>query len=134
MEVSALIAVTAPFFKVVGEIVADLKRQELASIDTELLRLKRTVLAEKLGEFESNLATAATREKAQAVQSLISRGLANTTIRESELRSIDKKAADESEKAHREYNRAIEEIALMERKLAEQAIPWWKKLLRKIGL
>ena len=45
--------------------------------------------------------------KAKAEQDLISRRLANTTVRQSSLRAIENDTATELEKATREYNRAI---------------------------
>jgi len=128
METSTVIALTGGFFKFVGEVVADLKRQELATIDADLLNLKRTQLAEKLEDFKSDLDAAVKREKGRAEQDLISRGLANSSIRQSALWAIERDASNELARASREYNRAIEEIALLERKVKEQARPWWKKL------
>lgn len=133
MDTPSIISVVGNFLKFVGEVVADLKRQDHARLDLELLRLKRQMLAERLEEFNSNLEVAIQREKACAEQSLISRGLGNSTVRESSLRAIVRDAAAQSEKAHREYNRAIEEIALLERKIQEQMVPGWKKLLRVFG-
>jgi hypothetical protein len=134
MNTSTVIAVTGSFLKLVGEVLADVKRQDLATVDGDLLRLKRDLLGEKLDEFKSNLDAAVTQEKARAEQDLISRGLCNTTVRHSTLRVIESDAATELERASREYNRAIEEIALMERRLAVQnRPPWWRKLLRNCG-
>lgn len=130
MDTPTLIALTGGFFKSVGEVLADLKRQELATIDADLLKLKRTQLDEKLEDFKSDLEAAAKVEKGRAEQDLISRRLANSSIRQSTLRAIEHDASKELERALREYNRAIEEIALLERKVNEQARPWWKKLFR----
>ena len=107
-----------------------LLRQSLAKIDVDLLNLKRSALAEKLADFNTKLEEAVTEEKAQAQQDLISRGLASSTILDSKLRGIEQDASNELDKATREYNRAIEEIALLERKVKEQSRPWWKKLFR----
>jgi hypothetical protein len=135
MDTSTLIAVTGSFLKFVGETLADVKRRDLGSVDAELLKLKRTELAEKLEEFKSSLEAAVRQEKARAEQDLISRGLSNTTVRESTLRAIENDASDELEKATREYNRAIEEIALLERKVEMQnRAQWWEKALRWCGL
>jgi hypothetical protein len=92
-------------------------------------------LSEKLEEFKVSLDAAVKKEKGKAEQDLISRGLGNSTVRQSTLRAIEHDAAAELEKASREYNRAIEEIALMERRLEVQnRTPWWGKLLRSCGL
>jgi hypothetical protein len=134
MDTSVILSITGAFYRFVGELLADLKRQELAMLDAELLRLKRMQLAEKLEEFEKQLASAVITEKGKVEQELISRGLATSTVRQSELRAIDQRASDESEKAHREYSRAIEEIALLERKVAEQSVSVWKRIRRFFGL
>jgi len=126
----SFISLTGNFLKFVGETLADVKRQDLANVDAELLKLKRRVLAENLEEFKSNLNAAANQEKAKAEQDLISRGLASSSVRQSSLRAIENDAAKEVERATREYNRGIEEIALIERKLEVQnRPPWWKKVL-----
>jgi hypothetical protein len=110
-------SLTGEFQRFVGETLAELRRQDVASIDGDLLNLKRSHLAEKLKDFKRELEVAVKREKGRAEQDLISRGLANTTIRPSLLRGIESDASNESDKATREYNRAIEEIALLERKV-----------------
>jgi hypothetical protein len=134
MGISTVISLTAGFMKYAGEIIADLKRQELARIDIEMLNLKRTQLSERLEEFNSESEIAIKKKKAQEEQSLISRGLFNSTVRDSTLRAIENDANNEVAKATREYNRTMEEIALMERKITEKAQPWWKKVFRSIGL
>jgi hypothetical protein len=131
VDTSTVISVTGGFLKFVGEALADVKRQDLANMDAEFLKLKRRELAEKLEEFKSELDVAVKQEKAQFEQDLILRGVADTTVLHSLLRAIDNDAATELERATREYNRAIEEIALIERKLAVQSRPTWlKKVLR----
>jgi hypothetical protein len=134
MEISTVISTTGSFIKFAGEVIADLKRQELARIDAALLNLKKTVLTKKFEEFKSELETAVKQEKACKEQELISRRLSNLTVRDSLLRGIEQDASNEVTKALREYNRTMEEIALMERKLNEQAQSSWKKLLRFFGL
>ena len=135
MDTSTVVSVTGSFLKLVGEVLADVKRQDLATVDADLLRLKRRLLSEKLEEFKVGLDAAVKKEKGKAEQDLVSRGLANLSVRESTLRAIEHDAATELEKASREYNRAIEEIALTERRLEVQnRPPWWKKLLRSCGL
>ena len=130
MDISTVIKLTGTFLRAVGETIADLKQRDLASIDLDLLRLKRGQLAEDLETFESKLADVVKQEKARAEQDLISRGLGNTTIRESTLRAIENDASTELERGIREYNRAIEEIALLKLKVTELARPSWRKLLR----
>lgn len=127
MEISAGISFTTAFTKFVGAIVADLKREELAKINLELLNLKRNELADRLADYKSQMAKAVAQDEAQAKQDLISRGLGNTTLVNNTLRAIEKNASDEIYKATREYNRAIEEIALLERQVKAQ-LPWWRKI------
>jgi hypothetical protein len=131
METAAIIKITGGFLQFVGELLADLKRQDIARIDADLLRLKRTQLREKLEDFKRDLSEATHKEKAAAQQDIISRGLSNTTIRDSKLRSIEQDASTELERAMREYNRAIEEIALTEQRLQTGARRWWTRIFRR---
>src|SRR5262249_9035935 len=108
-------------------------KRDLADIDAELLNLKKRELAEKLAETLVELEASVTKKKGAAVQDLINRGLGNTTVKESVLRAIDQDAVRDREKAIREYGRATEEIALLERKLYVQSQTWWRKLLRWLG-
>ncbi len=117
MDPSTIISLTGGFLRFVGETVADLRRLDVSSIDVDLLNLKRSHLAEKLKDFNRELEVAVKREKGRAEQDLISRGLSNSTIRSSTLRGIESDASKELDNATREYNRAIEEIALLERKV-----------------
>src|SRR5262249_16771538 len=111
---------TGGFLKFVGEELTDLKRHDLAMIKADLLRLKRRILTENLEEFKVSQDAAVKKAKAKAEQDLISRGLANTTVRQSTLPAIDNARGNELEKAAHDYNRTIEELALMERKLGVQ--------------
>lgn len=131
MDTSAVISITGGFLQFAGELLAELKRQDIAQIDADLLRLKRNQLREKLEDFKRDLGQAAKKEKAKAEQDLISRGLSNSTIRDGKLRSIEQDANTEMERSMREYNRAIEEIALMEQRLKTNARSWWKRILNR---
>ncbi|MDB5291873.1 MAG: hypothetical protein JWL69_3114 [Phycisphaerales bacterium] len=124
-------AVISGFLQFAGELLAELKRQDIAQIDADLLRLKRDTLREKLEDVKRDLGDAVKKEKGKAEQDLISRGLSNTTIRDSKLRSIEQDANTKLERAVREYNRAIEEIALMEQRLQTNARSWWKRILNR---
>src|SRR5260370_15337943 len=117
MSFSTVLTVTGPFIKLTGEVLADLKRQELAEIDLDRLKLDKSKLAEALAECEQRLPLAVAQEKARAQQDYISRGLCNNTVSDNALRAIDQDASNELNKALLEYNRAKEEIALMERRL-----------------
>jgi len=135
MDTSTVISVSGTFLKLVGEVLGEVKRQDLANINAEFLRRKRNILSEKLEQFKSDLDIAANHEKARAEQDLISRGLANSTVRQSTIRSIETDPATQMERATCEYNRAIEEIALIERSIeVMNRPPWWKNVLRACGL
>ena len=123
------------FVKWIGEELADVKRREVASIDAELLALKRRVWSEKLEQLRTDANAAAEQEKAAARQDHINRGLGNSTVVSSALRMIDIKTAGEIEKATREYTRGIEEVALLERKLEVQNRPnLIRRVLAKLGI
>jgi hypothetical protein len=66
------------------------KRLDLATIDLALLKLKRTVLSEKLKEFKAGLDIAVKKEKARTEQDLNSKGLANFTVLLSALQAIER--------------------------------------------
>ncbi len=111
-----------------------MKRQRVADTDLEKLRLQRTVWAEKLEDVQAKLQVAIVQDKAAAKQDLISRGLGNTTVVDSKSRAIEQDAANELNNAIREYNRAIEEIALLERRVKECATSLWRKLLGRAAV
>src|SRR5260370_1064523 len=134
MNVSTIVAVTGPFINVIGEGLADLKRQRLADIDLEKLRLQRTIWTENLHEYQAKLQSAVLQEKAHAKQDLISRRLGNTTVLDSKIRAIDQDASNQFNNAMREYNRAIEEVALMERRVKESNRSLWRKLLGRAAV
>lgn len=130
MDTSAIIATTSNFMKFVGEELANVKRRDLANVDSELLRLKRRTLSEKLEDFKSKLEDATRKEKAAVEADLVRRRLASSTVLYSQFGAIERDAATELERGTREYNRAIEEIALVESKVEIQnRRPWWKKVL-----
>jgi multidrug efflux pump subunit AcrB len=129
-----ILGMAGKFISVAGEIIADLKRRDSATVDAELLKLKREKLSEALEQMRADVAKAVIQKKAQVQQDLVSRGLYNSTVLESMNRQVDQDAADETEKAAREYARDIEEIALMEQKVAVQNKPWWSKALNFFGI
>jgi hypothetical protein len=134
METSVILGTAGKFISMSGEILAELKRRDIATIDADLLRLKRERMSEALEQWRADVGKAQVRRKAEVQQDLISRGLRNSTVLNSMIRRVEQDAADEGEKAAREYSRNIEEIALMERKLVEQNKPFWKKMLNLIGI
>lgn len=134
METSVLLGMAGKFVSTAGEILADLKRRDIGTIDADLLRLKREKMTEALDQLRADVGKAVEQKKAEAKQDLISRGLANSTVLDSMMRRVEQDAGDELDKASREYSRNLEEIALLERKVAEQNKPVWKKLLNLIGV
>jgi hypothetical protein len=135
MDTSTVISIGGTFLKYVGEVLAEVKRQDLANIDAEFLRLKRNVLSERLEQFKADLDVAVKQKRASVEQDLISRGFSNSTVRQSTLRVVESDAMKQVERVTCEYNRAIEEIALIERSIEiRNRPPWWKKVLRAFGL
>jgi hypothetical protein len=131
LDTAKIIAISGGFIQFVGGVLADLKRQELSQIDIDLLRLKSTQLGEKLDDFKRDLAAAVKDEKGHALQDLISRGLANSSLRETKLRSIEEEAKTQLDRAQREHDHAIEEIALMEKRIKTENRPAWKRFIGK---
>jgi hypothetical protein len=127
------LAILSKFITFVGDTLADLKRREVADIDLELLGLKRRALAEKLAEAETELQAEVTRKQGAALQDLITRGLANSTVKDSVFRGIERDASSDLEKMAREHGRATEEIALLERKLRVESQAQWRRFLRWCG-
>jgi len=118
METATILGMSATFTKVAKEILADLNSRDIAAIDADLLKLKMDQLADALDNLKTCVARAIPLTKAKERQILKDRGLANSTELDSMFRRIDQEAADEIEKATKEHGRKLEEIALVERKLA----------------
>jgi hypothetical protein len=129
MDADTWIEVAAPFYTAVGEVVKELTRRNIADIDLELLKLKREELTDRLNETRTKVAKAADLEKKNAVADLSSRGLGGSSLKESTIGGVDSRSAEVLDKMHREYNRAIEKIALMERKVSSRR--WWHWLFGK---
>lgn len=134
MESAVILGMAGKFISVAGEILADLKRRDGATIDADLLKLKRERLSEALEQLRADVAKAVIQKKAEVQQDLVNRGLFNSSLLESNIRRVEQDAADETEKASREYARNVEEIALMERKVAEQNKSAWLRLLNFFGI
>jgi hypothetical protein len=126
MDTSALIA---GFLQGVGKLVGDLRAQAIGKIDLELLNLKRIALAEKLEDFKRDLAIKVRHEKGRVEQDMISRGIGGS-VRSVKLASIDQQAGTDTERTVREFGRALEEIALLERKVREQNDTYLKRFVR----
>ncbi len=132
MDTSTIFSLTGTYITLVEDVLVGLKRQALADVDADWLRLKRQQLREKLEEYKADLEAAVKREKAKAQQDHVSLGLGNSIGLQSAFTVLKQDAATQMGKASREYNRAIEEIALMERKLEIQKREGWlKKLLHR---
>jgi hypothetical protein len=125
MDADSWLTIVAPFYKVAGEAVEELTRRSIAEIDSELLRLKREELTDRLEEAQTAVARAADLDKKNKIADLASRGLLGSSMKESSQNGVDARSADVLEKMHREYNRAIERIALLEKKVnARNRWPW----------
>lgn len=132
MEPSVATKLTGAFVKFAGESIAELKRAELATIELDLLRLKREVLAERLEDLEAEIQATVELEKMNLAGDLANRGLSGSSILPSFEMSIERDANAQLSVAWREHNRAIEEIALLERRVVESNCPWWKRLWRSL--
>jgi len=130
MEPSTAMKLTGAFDKFTGDTLSDLKRTELATIDLDLLRLKRNVLSDRLEDLESKLQDEVKTEKGNKAAELASHGLSSSSILPSFEMAIERDANEQLALAWREYNRAVEEIALLERRVVESNCPWWKRLVR----
>ncbi|MFL5244671.1 MAG: hypothetical protein ACJ8FY_21425 [Gemmataceae bacterium] len=133
MSLATVVAITGPFIKFVGDMLADLKREESGKTDLALFDLQRTVLNERFGDYKEELQKLVAQEKGRAVQDSISRGLGNSTVLDSKRSAIDRDAANELAKATREVSRANEHIALLERQAKERAASSSKKILSWCG-
>jgi hypothetical protein len=122
-------SLTATFINLVGQVLDDVKRRDLATVNADLLRLKRESLRDELAKLKASVAASVKKQKAKAEQAHFSRGLGTATVLLSTLAAIDSRAAHQMGEATREYNRTIDQIALLEKKLAVQNRPaWWKRL------
>lgn len=118
------------FVKFKGETVAELKSRPIADVDLELLRLRRIELKERIELLEVEVAAAVKTQKCNVDADLASRGLLNSTIKPSMHLAVDHDANKQLDNARREHNRALEEIAIMERRIREGMTPSWKRLWR----
>jgi len=122
MDAFKWLEVVGPFYAAVGESVEELTRRNTAEIDPDLLRLKREEIADKFEDAKSGLAKAADLAKKNAIADLSSRGLLGSSLKESSQKSIDGKATEELGKMQREYNRALERIAVLERNVSGREV------------
>jgi hypothetical protein len=122
MDAFKWLEVVAPFYAAVGESIEELTRRSPADIDPDLLRLKREEIADKFEDAKSGLAKAADLAKKNAVADLASRGLLGSSLKELSQKSIDSKATEELGKMQREYNRAMERLAVLERNVSGREV------------
>jgi hypothetical protein len=132
MDIATITQIVGGFQKFVGETLAELKRAEFATIDLDLLRLNRDKLRERLEDMEKDLAAAVKVEKSNKAAELAERGLSNSNVLPAFVMGIERDANDQLAIARREYNRAVEEIALMERRIVESRVPCWKRAVRYV--
>jgi len=132
MDASEWANIVSPFYLAVGRVVEEFSRKTVAEIDIELLRLEREKLTEKLDDTRVGIVKAADLEKKNVVADLASRGLLGSSMKESSQKAVDNRSADVLDKLHREYNRAIEKLALLEQKIKARNRQWWLKPFRWI--
>jgi hypothetical protein len=111
----------------IGEVVEEFSRKSIAEIDVNSLRLEREKLAEKLEDAKAAIVKAADLEKKNKVADLAQRGLLSSSMKESSSNGVDTRSADVLDKMHREFNRAIEKLALLEQKINVRNSRWWCK-------
>jgi hypothetical protein len=120
VDASTYLSTGATFIAKVGEALAELKRADIAKVDAEMLRLKRGYLAELWEETKKEIEKGVAQNKASTQQAMTDKGMGNTTVLSSHFQAIDRDAQAEMDRCAKEYARAIEEIALMEQKIAIQ--------------
>lgn len=128
---TGVVPVVAQFYDVMATVLSELKGERLAAIDLELLDLKKRQLREKYIHTTQQLACSNRHARAKSQQDLISRGLGNTTVLATHLRALDRDAKAEMISIGRDYANALHEIALTERRVRENSMPWWRRLLRR---
>lgn len=121
------------FIKLIGEQLAEIKRIAISEIDAEMLRLKRNVLEEKLARFKQEMLKHFQTDKAAKLQDLNSRGLSNSSMVFSVTQALENSYNSRLLFATTEYNRAIEEIALIERKISKINMTFIQRFQRYFG-
>src|SRR5689334_6880260 len=105
MDPTKIIQLASQFHTVAGKVLDDLKRSDLATVDLDMLNLKRSVLAEGLEDFKRALAREADLEEKNQLADLAKRGLMGSSIQLSIKNGVFRNVADVTERVHREYNR-----------------------------
>jgi hypothetical protein len=119
--------------QLIGEQLAEIKRLAISEIDTDILRLKRTVLEEKLAQFNQQMLLNSQKDKSNKLQELNSRRLGNSSLVSSAIHALENAYNSQLLVATTGYNRAIEEIALLERKIAENNMNCFRRIQRFFG-
>jgi hypothetical protein len=132
VDASAIVSIGTAFQTAVGGILSDLKRQEIAKIDIELLELKRKDLLHRYETFQRETLFAAEKEKLRVDGDLRARGLFNSSIRDGEHEAINQAAISQRAMADHEYHHALAEISLQERRIKELSKSWWMRLKQRL--
>lgn len=125
-------ALASGFVKTAVDTVSEIERQELAKLDVDLLNVQRQSLDRAYKQFKDDIERKCVEELADKKQDLISRNLGNTSLVDSELKSIKETKDRELERATTEYKSSINICDLKELKLKEQSRPWWVRFWRTI--
>jgi hypothetical protein len=107
-------SVTAEISKVTKEILDELSSKALGKIKLERIRLKRRELLDKLQHFKEDLAKKVTQAKAKVDQDYMSRGFYNSSLHTGDVKEIEIQAVTETRTADQEYQRALDELKLVE--------------------
>lgn len=130
MDIATITKIVGGFAKYTTDTLAELKRAEFATIDLDLLMLKRESLFDKLQDLERDLGDAVDVEKKNKRAELAASHLSNSNVFPAFSMGIERDVNDQLNVARREYGRAIEEIALMERRIVEGRVPALKRFWR----
>ena len=127
MEPSIGTQLFGKFSKLAASTLAELKAKDTAELDLDEIRLKRDKLAKGLQQLEVDVEGAVRVQKDDAVADLSSRGLSNSSMKDSTFLAIDRDANKQLDEARQEYGRAIEELALLERRVRIRMVPSWSR-------
>jgi hypothetical protein len=130
MDTETALTLTGGFFKLMADVLYEVKRDQAADLDREFVRLKRKHVDEAYNTYLCQYESEIRKKKALVSQDLINHGLGNSTIRQSIHASIDRDAEANLDRVGRQYSYVIEELALTERKAKSKSLPWWERIYR----
>lgn len=130
MDIPTITKIVGGFAKFTTDTLVELKRAEFATIDLDILRLKRESLFDRLQDLERDVGEAIDVEKKNKRAELAGQGLSGSNVFPAFSMAIERDGNEQLNVARREYGRAVEEIAVMERRIIEGRVPALKQLWR----